>query len=39
MEAGRETRRHILVLYFGTTPWNYSRHLTDLMDAPEKFTP
>ena len=28
-----------LVLYFGTTPWNYSRHLTDLMDVPEKFTP
>ena len=28
-----------LVLYFGTTPWNYSRHLTDLMEIPEGFEP
>ena len=28
-----------LVLYFGTTPWNYSHHLTDLMDIPEGFEP
>jgi hypothetical protein len=28
-----------LILYFGTTPWNYSRHLTELMDIPETFRP
>ena len=28
-----------LVLYFGTTPWNYSHHLTDLMEIPERFEP
>ena len=28
-----------LVLYFGTTSWNYSHHLTDLMDIPEGFEP
>ena len=28
-----------LVLYFGTTPWNYSHHLIDLMDIPEGFKP
>ena len=28
-----------LILYFGTIPWNYSRHLTELMDIPEAFRP
>ena len=28
-----------LVLYFGTTPWNYGRHLTDLMEIPKGFEP
>ncbi len=28
-----------MVLYFGTTHWNYSHHLTDLMDIPEGFEP
>lgn len=28
-----------MILYFGTTHWNYSRHLTDLIDLSEDFRP
>ena len=28
-----------LVLYFGTTHWNYGSHLTDLMEIPKGFEP
>lgn len=28
-----------MVLYFGDTHWQYSRHLTDLMNMPEGFAP
>ena len=28
-----------MILYFGRTHWNYSRHLTELIDLPDDFKP